>query len=267
MQKRYFVVSAFVLLMLVVAVYGYTVSSSSTEEPTARLLLDNAGGRVVFTHQKHIEEYGFECADCHHNNVLLSCGTCHGVPIDEAFKADHVQAFTNTQASNDEASCVVCHHKSVSGLVWDHDAHNDAYGLSCIDCHHEDTSIEPEPTNCGDCHEPATPTNPGTEAFPDLKTAVHTKCMTCHDTDFFAAGATGCASCHSMRDNPEAFNKGETNLVTPADANCATCHTEQPSSELILPRMDAFHGLCMGCHEALDVGPYQKDQCNQCHLK
>ena len=46
---------------------------------------------------------------------------------------------------------------------------------------------------------------------------------------------------------------------------CTECHSEQ-GDEDFPSAMDAFHQQCMGCHEEMG-GPYEKDQCNQCHLK
>lgn len=48
---------------------------------------------------------------------------------------------------------------------------------------------------------------------------------------------------------------------------CGECHTATSADDGILNRMDAFHQSCMGCHEETGAGPWEKDQCNQCHLK
>ena len=49
---------------------------------------------------------------------------------------------------------------------------------------------------------------------------------------------------------------------------CGECHNAEAAEEQGIPaRMEAFHLNCMGCHEEMGVGPYGKDQCNQCHVK
>lgn len=49
---------------------------------------------------------------------------------------------------------------------------------------------------------------------------------------------------------------------------CVECHNAEAAEEQGIPnRMEAFHMNCMGCHEEMGAGPYEKDQCNQCHLK
>ncbi len=261
-QKRYTPIFVFTALLAVVACVGYFMDEPTPKVPE-RILLDNAAGKVVFNHAKHLKDDNIPCATCHHEMVtekenVQSCGTCHGVTFNESFKATHAKTIQGAD------SCASCHHMEFEPKVkWDHAAHVDDYELDCYSCHHDDTNIEPEPQNCANCHE-----STGDEAMPSLRIAVHTKCQSCHG-DMYEEKVAGCASCHTPIESRKLLQeKGPADFkVNPLYANCATCHVDQKNQELVPDRMSAFHGQCITCHEKIDKGPYTKDQCNQCHTK
>ncbi len=261
MQKRYLPILVFAAIAAAVAIGGYIIPETVPKNPE-RILLDNAAGKVVFNHQKHFEDYGFSCATCHHEMILTSetvenCGSCHGVAFDETFRTTHVEKYKSFN------SCATCHHMEFAPKVdWTHKAHAEEYGLDCTSCHHEDTSIEPEPQNCADCHQES-----GDESMPSLRDAVHVKCQSCHE-DMFDEGIKGCASCHTTVDmRKELKEKGpKVFKVSEKYASCAVCHTDQKMDELIPGRMNAFHGQCITCHQEVEKGPYTQEQCAQCHL-
>ena len=75
--------------MAVVAVVGYT--HDTVGKTPVRLLLENAGGRVVFDHRRHAEDYKVACEACHHESAearenVQPCGACHGVDFDGSFR-------------------------------------------------------------------------------------------------------------------------------------------------------------------------------------
>lgn len=64
-----------------------------------------------------------------------------------------------------------------------------------------------------------------------------------------------CETCHHMDADPQAG-------VEP----CGTCHNDtRAEEEGGLNRKDAFHGLCITCHEEMS-GPVL-DTCNACHYQ
>lgn len=115
-------------------------------------------------------------------------------------------------------------------VFFDHATHAEGYGYDCADCHHDGVD-EQRPVACSSCH----PKEFGPEFAKTHKTAF------------------------------------------PSDAYCQRCHyeapvegmpeDERPDPDLLMTRADAFHGQCMGCHEAEDVGPYGEDSCTSCHAK
>ncbi|GAB7022384.1 hypothetical protein JCM12178A_09420 [Salidesulfovibrio brasiliensis] len=122
------------------------------------MILDNTGGRVIFTHQAHTEEYGFDCADCHHDGIgqdePISCGSCHPAAFDETFRAEHQKAFP------DEEACLRCHY-DVPG------------------------------------EELAEDNRPDTDFIPTRADAFHGQCMTCHEEFGGPYGDDTCYDCHA----------------------------------------------------------------------
>ncbi|PIE66614.1 MAG: cytochrome C [Desulfobacterales bacterium] len=74
------VVFCIMLLFLIMGIASYASFSPPAPEEPVRLMFQNAGGKVLFTHQIHTEDYGLECSDCHHNledDEVYSCRECH----------------------------------------------------------------------------------------------------------------------------------------------------------------------------------------------
>ncbi|QGY42054.1 cytochrome C [Pseudodesulfovibrio cashew] len=246
MQRRHLPIAVVTGVLLLVALAGYLFPTSPEASPT-RVLLENKGGKVIFTHADHTA-LGDQCGTCHHttggNTAPPPCKSCHVSRFDTAFAADH-------QTTLDESSCSVCHHAGAAITPFSHDEHAEDYaGGDCRACHH-DESIESEPEACSNCHGQ----NQDGDT-PALRQATHERCADCHD-DFFKEGKNGCRRCHERK--PE--SKG---AATPEA--CSTCHDE-PADQLIPTTSKAFHAQCMGCHEKENSGPFGDDACYQCHMK
>lgn len=241
------------------ALTGYLAPAPTLKVPE-RILLDNAGGKVVFDHEKHFKDQKVPCQTCHHESAeprenVQRCGVCHGRALDETFRKNHAEGI------KDLPSCATCHHMEFGPKVkWTHKAHAEDYGIDCRECHHKDKNIEPEPQNCADCHQKT-----GDKDMPSLRTAVHDKCRSCH-VEMFDAKVKGCAQCHAKVESRPRLSEGKFK-VSPDYADCAVCHVDQKNADLIRGRMAAFHGQCIGCHEKNGKGPFKKNQCNQCHTK
>lgn len=252
LSRRYLPITIVTALLLITGLAGYLIPAPKAEEPR-RVLLQSTGGKVIFAHEKHVNDYGQDCADCHHQGTAnvespeqtVDCGSCHPKAFDQAFVEQHPDAFT------DERLCVTCHHMEFKGLVFDHPAHQEYAADDCTTCHH-DERIDPDgPSRCSSCH-----TSVADGPRPTLKTAAHDRCASCHD-DLFAEKTGGCSTCH------------QTKTAAPEDAGtvpCSTCH-EEKTADLVPERTAAFHGQCMGCHEELGAGPYGEESCSRCHMK
>ena len=93
---------------------------------------------VEFTHKKHIEEYGYSCGECHHDE--------NGEPLTDLKMGDDVQ------------KCVACHDK-LQGERTDIMVLENAMHGNCVECHKSyneeeagDARRGPAPTRCSDCH-------------------------------------------------------------------------------------------------------------------
>lgn len=157
MKKRYVSITVFVAVMLLVAVGGYLRPQAKQSAP-ARVVMDNSGGRVIFTHQAHAQDYGFECADCHHDNIgqeqPLACGSCHPSAFDEKFRAGHQKVFSNEEA------CMRCHYETPKAPL-------------------------------------AAEDKPDTENIPTRADAFHGQCMSCHEQSGGPYGKDSCYACHA----------------------------------------------------------------------
>lgn len=247
--------------LVAVGLLGRLVPTGTDEAQARRILLRNAGGRVVFTHADHAKWEDGNCMTCHHEPgsaaaadpkaapKIGECGGCHRRDDDTHFAAAHQEKWSKGQ---DGVTCASCHHVIFAGLSdkWDHQAHFTFAGDDCQTCHHT-ADTEPEPQACANCHAPDKPA-----AKVLLRDAVHAKCEPCH-ADLFAQKLAGCQTCHEQKPAPANLPKGAAPENFPA---CSSCHTTMPS------RMDSFHQSCIGCHDKKKAGPGSgSDKCKQCH--
>ncbi|WP_272700735.1 cytochrome c3 family protein [Desulfovibrio sp. Fe33] len=156
MQNRYFTISVVVALLFAGAVAGYAIPAGKTGA-TSRLILDNTGGRVIFTHEVHAGEYGLDCGDCHHDGVegqgYRPCGACHPAEFDEGFRVGHAKAFPGREA------CPRCHGDQPDGQPFPGrvpdmsslPARGEAFHAQCRGCHEANGGPFDEDT-CYQCH-------------------------------------------------------------------------------------------------------------------
>nr|WP_321257249.1 cytochrome c3 family protein [uncultured Pseudodesulfovibrio sp.] len=239
------------ILLLAASAIGYVKTSEKAQMP-ARILFQNNGGKVIFSHLVHHRDYQINCVQCHHekgtdemtmeDNKALDCGSCHPNEFNEEYINNHMDSFPN------ESYCVRCHHTEYEAVIFDHEEHKD-YADDCYDCHHG-KEIEPEPQKCANCHK-----GDDSGDLLSMRLAGHQSCANCHE-DMFDKGLSSCKSCHIQVD----MTQYEGDFTS-----CNKCH-ESETRELVLPRMNAFHDQCMSCHEENEVGPYGPDNCNQCHI-
>jgi hypothetical protein len=111
LQRDLKIVIGVMIVLLITGIICYASLNSSPPDEPVRLMFQNKGGKVLFTHSVHAGEYASECLDCHHNldsDEVYNCGECHGETGDgdlpSKFDAFHAQ-------------CVGCHEESGAGPV------------------------------------------------------------------------------------------------------------------------------------------------------
>ena len=246
--KRYVPITIITVLLAITAVAGYMRPAPKFDMPP-RILFDNSGGNVVFTHLAHHRDYDIACSDCHHEHTdlrsaPLACGSCHPEAFDKEYVAGHIESFP------DPSYCVDCHHAEFHSMDFDHEGHQE-YAPDCTDCHH-DEDIEPEPQKCSNCHSKMA----GDADMPSVRDAAHDRCESCHD-HMFEKGLEGCTPCHKLIDMSDYDGEYTT---------CAQCHQKE-TKDLMVTRTSAFHDQCIGCHEELGMGPYTDKDCGKCHIR
>ncbi len=103
-----------IILMIVFMISGIICYASFTppapDEPV-RIMFQNKGGKVLFTHQVHTEDLGYSCDDCHHemeDEDTYSCLGCHEAEGDEDLPS---------RADSMHDQCKGCHEDVDSGPV------------------------------------------------------------------------------------------------------------------------------------------------------
>ena len=170
--------------------------------------------------------------------------------------------------------------KTVGGnVLFDHQTHSDAYGLTCTDCHHAYIKGETDaPVSCEACHRVDSKFVPALGDNGNFDHEGHSmdyglSCNDCHHNYYEEDGGEPelCSDCHEpgveddfMMGRTQAFHAQcigchEDSGVTPGQDDCASCHAPRK-------RTDAFHEQCINCHEDFGVGPSGADSdCKKCH--
>jgi hypothetical protein len=115
------------------------------------------GGKGMFNHDAHAQEYGLYCNDCHHNYQ-------QGDP-------------------QEPQHCTVCHRRGEGDAMMP--GRKDAFHMQCMGCH-EDFGAGPLSTDCAGCH-----------GMRDRTDAYHTQCMGCHEDFGAGPGNEDCSQCHA----------------------------------------------------------------------
>ena len=171
------------------------------------------------------------------------------------------------------------HFSSVGGnILFDHQAHNESYELSCMECHHTVNSEQPMSAPCGSCHKA---TDEKIDVFGKNGTFDHDMhseeldltCSECHHNYSEDEGANPqlCSNCHNQEEGADSsLDRGtafhlqcigchEDNGVSAGQNDCSVCHSPRKI-------MSAFHDQCIGCHENFGSGPSGDDSdCKYCH--
>ncbi|SHN56822.1 cytochrome c3 family protein [Desulfovibrio litoralis] len=136
MNKRSFPMLVVSCVLIFAALAIYLIPATAKEELPNKVLLPNSGGRVVFTHTKHLdyaidpekaktnlqEAANAACVTCHHDlkvsnlvnektktPLVYACGACHGASTAPDFKTAHQEKYFNTGGIQ---TCISCHHEN-----------------------------------------------------------------------------------------------------------------------------------------------------------
>jgi hypothetical protein len=156
LKNRYIPIITISVVLALVAAVGFLIPPAVQDAPT-RVVLDNSGGRVIFNHLTHVDDYGLECSDCHHDDIgqdtPIACGNCHPAAFDKKFKAEHMKNFKSDEA------CLRCHDEKPTGPLSEEDrpdiesipTRSEAFHKQCMSCH-EDMGGPYGEDSCYECH-------------------------------------------------------------------------------------------------------------------
>lgn len=223
MRRKNRYTALFIVLGLAAACVGIgIVATPPTPTQPVKILMPNAGGRVIFNHRQHAEDYGINCGSCHHTEIAATSW-------DRDMHDMHAENFAE--------NCQACHH----------DSSIEPEPMSCYTpgCH---ARLSPDGT-----------LDSKAKTIP-ARDAVHTRCASCHDThgETFNEGLAGCASCHDLEtppDDKETYSTCASCHTQPPLAavlpdrmeiyhkQCGDCHAEMSG-----PLVDQESNQCYQCH-------------------
>jgi hypothetical protein len=114
------------------------------------ILTEDAVGEVEFPHLEHVDDFGIECDECHHEinaaaldiphedyfeDFWIDCETCHG----------------NGEPTREAVSCAECHHDQPGELSDETLSSKVVIHKSCWTCHEIGTGSEAS-SECVTCH-------------------------------------------------------------------------------------------------------------------
>jgi len=147
---------------------------------------------------------------------------------------------------------------SAGHVVFDHKAHAEKFGISCMSCHHDAPAEGQAGQPCKTCH--------GLEFGPEFKghsfTMAPETCASCHHMALSARDwghdrhtrlpGVDCMACHH---GPQ---------IEPTPQNCASCHDRKVDMGPILSLKNAVHTRCSSCHKE-SFAESDMTSCSSCH--
>jgi len=116
-KKEIKIASVLAGILFLVGVVAYAGFPQKAPEEPIRIMLKSVGGNVLFHHKQHVEDYGFECMDCHHTmddneSKAEACGECHTPSGEDALRradAFHQQCKGCHEEVGAPEECSGCH--------------------------------------------------------------------------------------------------------------------------------------------------------------
>ena len=171
--------------------------------------------KVVFRHGEHVNRFGLNCVDCHHEP---SCGRCHASKPSEEL---------TSKSAEHHRPCIYCHKDDMDLAARAEE--------KCEGCHWEPGQPEPKPFDHA------------ATGWPLAGYHQRVNCRTCHVDPPFKALDAHCSNCHKAWD-ASTFDHTVTGQALDenhADVDCQDCHEEG--------RFDR-PPTCSECHDEEDDG-------------
>jgi len=118
---------------------------------TDEIRMPSSIGEVVFPHLEHIDDFGIECTECHHevNASVLN------MPHEEYFKdfwiACGICHRDDAKPSSEPKACSACHHERPSSIADQTLSSKVVIHKNCWECHDIGTGAEAS-NECAFCH-------------------------------------------------------------------------------------------------------------------
>lgn len=116
-SQRDLKVAIFIMIVtLITGIVCYASFNPPAPDEPVRLMFQNKAGKVLFTHSGHMDNYGLDCLECHHNldyDDTYNCSDCHESTGDESMPsrvdAFHFQCQGCHEDMGGPVECNSCH--------------------------------------------------------------------------------------------------------------------------------------------------------------
>ncbi len=99
------------IVCLISGIVCYAAFTPPAPDEPLRIMFQNKGGKVLFTHSVHVDNYTGDCLDCHHNlddDETYNCSDCHEETGDD-YMLSRADAFHD--------QCKGCHEDYGAGPI------------------------------------------------------------------------------------------------------------------------------------------------------
>jgi hypothetical protein len=158
---------------------------------------DSEKSVVIFNHKSHIENFGFECADCHHD---ATCGHCHNPASSKTTEMPSELKYKTCSSCHIMSYCQKCHsggkeYFNHAQTGWPLNKYH--IRLSCKECHKGEGHMTPQEPACKNCHSEWTMENFNHSLVGFELVEAHTllSCEDCHPDRQYDK-EVDCAMCH-----------------------------------------------------------------------
>jgi c(7)-type cytochrome triheme protein len=128
----------------------FLAAVATADEPVPESIVSPASvGEVVFPHRAHVDDYGFDCVECHHETRAAALATPHPGYLEDSGVDCAVCHGQSTPLA--ARTCSACHGSSIETVASDSLSAKVAIHRTCWKCHEPATGAEAS-AGCALCH-------------------------------------------------------------------------------------------------------------------
>jgi hypothetical protein len=139
------------LPLLALVLLPAALASSADPPPPESVRWPSAIGEVLFSHAAHVDDYGLECAQCHHETRAAPLVSPHPAYLRD-FWVDCAACHRDAAAPAAAQACSACHPAGAARAVEEVSSSKIVLHASCWSCHDPGTGAAAS-AQCVFCHQ------------------------------------------------------------------------------------------------------------------